>query len=101
VVAFACWFAANAVAGRDAVSVQEMVTAKAGSRSTGFTGPLWPLALPAYGDRVGFAVGGAWLTQWALGRWHPERSWIDRLGRALGCAWLFASVLIWLRLFLI
>src|SRR5262245_54032501 len=43
--------------------------------------------LTAYGDRVGFAVSGAWLTLWLSGRWRPERTWIDRLGRVMGWLW--------------
>jgi hypothetical protein len=37
---------------------------------------------------AGWAVVAAWLTLVLIGRWHPERSWIDRWGRLLGCAWI-------------
>jgi hypothetical protein len=42
------------------------------------------------------AVAVAWLALAVTGRWHPERSWIDRLGRALGLGWLVIFLLsIW------
>lgn len=44
-------------------------------------------------EECGYAVIGAWLTMGLLGRWRPEPSWIDRLGRALGVAWIGAVVL--------
>jgi hypothetical protein len=34
------------------------------------------------------AIAGAWLIMALGGWWRPERGWIDRLGRALGAAWL-------------
>ena len=34
------------------------------------------------------AVGLAWLTLAASGRWCSESSWLDRTGRALGVCWL-------------
>lgn len=34
------------------------------------------------------AVAGAWLLMALGGWWRPDRHWIDRLGRALGAAWL-------------
>ena len=37
---------------------------------------------------IPFIVAGAWLTLAASGHWRSERSWIDRLGRALGTYWL-------------
>jgi hypothetical protein len=33
-------------------------------------------------------VLGAWAGLWLAGRWSPERSWIDRAGRALGLFWI-------------
>ncbi len=33
-------------------------------------------------------VLGAWLGLWLAGLWAPERSWIDRAGRALGLFWI-------------
>ena len=34
------------------------------------------------------AVAGAWLVLVLSGRWRPDRSWLDRLGRAIGVSWL-------------
>lgn len=41
-----------------------------------------------YVPEVAFSVAGAWLTLAMGGRWRPEPSWIDRLGRILGGAWI-------------
>jgi hypothetical protein len=35
-------------------------------------------------DECGFSVAVAWLTLTLGGRWRPEPSWIDRMGRVLG-----------------
>ncbi|WP_165253397.1 hypothetical protein [Paludisphaera soli] len=35
-------------------------------------------------DECGLSVAAAWLTLALGGRWRPEPSWIDRMGRALG-----------------
>jgi hypothetical protein len=53
--------------------------------------------LTVYGDRVGFAVAGAWLALLLTGCWRSEPTWIDRLGRALGWLWLGLTVALWLR----
>lgn len=37
---------------------------------------------------AGCAVFVSWLTLALTGRWCPERSWVDRWGRTLGCAWI-------------
>ncbi len=42
---------------------------------------------------AGLAVAVAWLTLALAGRWRAERGWIDRWGRALGCAWIAAGLL--------
>ncbi len=47
------------------------------------------LAMPRF---AGFVVGGAWLALAMAGRWRPERSWVDRLGRAIGVFWIAAAV---------
>jgi hypothetical protein len=49
------------------------------------------------GNRIGFAVAGAWFALFASGRWRSEASWIDRLGRAMGWAWIVLTVVFWLR----
>ncbi len=38
-------------------------------------------------------VRGIWLGLAASGRWRPERSWVDRLGRVLGVAWIAITIL--------
>jgi hypothetical protein len=58
-------------------------------------------AIVAYGDRIAVAVAGAWIALAASGRWRPERSWIDQLGRAVGWVWIVFGVLLWCRAFLL
>jgi hypothetical protein len=41
---------------------------------------------------TGFVVAGAWIALALAGRWRPERSWIDRLGRAIGVFWIAAAI---------
>ena len=38
------------------------------------------------------AVCGAWLTLFLAGSWRPERSGVDRLGRAVGVGWIVISL---------
>ena len=35
-----------------------------------------------------FVVAGAWLLLALTGRWRAEKTWVDRLGRALGAVWV-------------
>ena len=37
------------------------------------------------------AVIGAWLGLYLAGKWRPEPSWIDRMGRALGLYWIILN----------
>ena len=37
---------------------------------------------------TGPVVLGGWLVLLLGGRWHPEKSWIDRAGRVLGYLWV-------------
>jgi hypothetical protein len=37
---------------------------------------------------IGIGVGAAWLTLSLSGRWRAEPTWVDRVGRLLGCYWL-------------
>ena len=37
---------------------------------------------------LGWAVGASWIVLALSGRWRPERSWLDRLGLALGVYWV-------------
>jgi hypothetical protein len=43
--------------------------------------------LPGIGS-PGLAVTIAWVALAVSGRWQPEPSWIDRLGRLMGCGWI-------------
>lgn len=38
------------------------------------------------------AVTGSWFLLWLSGRWRPEPSAIDRLGRALGVLWIAGPI---------
>jgi hypothetical protein len=46
----------------------------------------------------GLAVAGAWMTLAMGGRWHSDRTWIDRAGLGLGVGWV-ALALVWLGSF--
>ncbi len=37
---------------------------------------------------VGFAIAVAWFVLKRKGRWQPEPTWIDRLGRLIGWGWM-------------
>lgn len=39
---------------------------------------------------MGCAVAGAWLTLLLTGKWRPEPTWNDRIGRVLGGLWIAA-----------
>jgi hypothetical protein len=39
-------------------------------------------------ESVAWGVGLPWLVMFLGGRWRPEASWVDRLGRALGVCWI-------------
>jgi len=41
---------------------------------------------------AGFVVSGAWIALALARRWRPERSWVDRLGRAIGVFWIAAAL---------
>jgi hypothetical protein len=41
---------------------------------------------------VGGAIASIWIIMWLNGTWRAERSWIDRVGRALGLYWIILSV---------
>ena len=66
--------------------------------TNGLVGHLQPLA--CFGIMVvslttpcGPAVAAVWTVLALAGRWRPEASWIDRLGRGLGTTWIVVSVL--------
>ncbi len=37
---------------------------------------------------VGLCIGASWSALWLARAWRPSPCWIDRLGRAVGCAWI-------------
>jgi hypothetical protein len=41
----------------------------------------------------GSAVAAVWLMLAISGRWRPQRTWIDRLGRVLGWVWILITTL--------
>jgi hypothetical protein len=46
------------------------------------------------GDSLAFVPAAELLLLWpilGLPPWHAERSWIDRLGRAVGCGWIVVA----------
>jgi hypothetical protein len=43
-------------------------------------------------ERVGFAVGGAWLVLMVGTLWKSEMNWIDRAGRVLGFSWIAVTI---------
>ena len=45
--------------------------------------------MPRHAGRV---VAGSWLALILAGTWRPERSWLDRAGRALGWFWILAAL---------
>lgn len=50
-------------------------------------------------ELVPASVAIAWTLLVATGRWHPERSWVDRAGRAFGYGWLsMLPLLAWMEL---
>jgi len=50
------------------------------------------LDLPSIGS-PGLAVTVAWVTLAVSGRWQPQLSWIDRVGRLMGCGWIGLMIL--------
>jgi hypothetical protein len=40
----------------------------------------------------GLAILVSWMTLWMGDRWRPRRSWVDRLGRAVGVCWIVAAL---------
>jgi hypothetical protein len=42
----------------------------------------------------GLTVAATWMSLLLGRRWRAERSWVDRAGRALGCFWIVAGLLV-------
>ncbi len=52
----------------------------------------WGIQMAAFSAPCGFSVAAIWVLLALSGRWRPERSWIDRLGRLLGVAWIACAI---------
>jgi hypothetical protein len=98
----ACWTVSATAVGRVITFSDEAVRTptenghgRGGSIQELITGRL----LAVYGDQVGFAVAGAWLSLLLSGRWRSERTWLDRLGRAVGWIWIGLTMVFWSRSF--
>jgi hypothetical protein len=46
-------------------------------------------------SEIGCAVAAAWIVQATGGRWRPQPSWIDRMGRLLGIYWIVTIPFAW------
>jgi hypothetical protein len=104
IVLIACWSASVTAVGRGITYSQyvEWLPNNGGhGKGAGVPHPFSGRLLIVYGDEVGFAVVGAWLMFLLAGRWRPERTWMDRAGRALGWIWLGLAVVLWARSFLL
>jgi hypothetical protein len=44
---------------------------------------------------IAMAIVASWSLALACGRWHPEASWIDRAGRAVGVGYIIAALGSW------
>ena len=51
------------------------------------------VTVASFASPCGYAVAAVWLVLVVSGRWRPEKSWIDRLGRALGVIWVMITAL--------
>jgi hypothetical protein len=52
----------------------------------------WGVQMAAFSAPCGYSVAALWLVLALSGRWRPERSGIDRLGRVLGVAWIACAI---------
>jgi hypothetical protein len=57
-----------------------------------FDAGCWGIQMAAFAAPCGWTVAAIWLLLGASGRWRPEGSWIDRLGRLLGVVWIAAAI---------
>jgi hypothetical protein len=46
----------------------------------------------------GFLVASGWLAAKLMGRFRPERGWVEWLGRALGLGWMAAGILLYVMI---
>jgi hypothetical protein len=52
----------------------------------------WGIQMAAFSTPCRFTVAAVCLLLAVSGRWWPERSWIDRLGRPLGVVWIACAI---------
>ncbi|WP_406695128.1 hypothetical protein V5E97_29235 [Singulisphaera sp. Ch08] len=57
-----------------------------------FDAGCWGVQMAAFAAPCGYSVVAIWLLLVLSGRWRPEKSWIDRLGRVLGVIWIACAV---------
>ncbi len=99
-VVIACWVWINTSTGQLLEYKLHLTKADRHGMEGGVRYPIYPFSgrlLVAFGDRIGFAVAGAWLALWLAGWWRAEPTWIDRMGRALGSLWVILTLVVWLR----
>ncbi|WP_165228102.1 hypothetical protein [Aquisphaera insulae] len=100
-VVIACWLGITRATGR-VVTFDDHATIPGHDGDWDFPGSAFSgRFLVLYGDRVGFAVAGAWLSLRLAGRWRAEPTWIDRLGRIMGWLWIGLAAVLWLRGYLL
>lgn len=68
-----------------------------------FASPLTPWGHVTFdwetANAAGLAVAAGWVVSWLAGRWRPEPSWTDRMGRALGVYWVaMVPAYLWISL---
>jgi hypothetical protein len=59
-----------------------------------FEAGCWGVQMAAFSAPCGWTVAAIWLLLALSGRWRPEPSWIDRLGRLLGVVWIACAILV-------
>jgi hypothetical protein len=65
----------------------------AGLLEDGRVRQMWWTVHATVADSVSYAVIAWWLAMALARRWRPERSWIDRAGRAVGLLWIALPLL--------
>ncbi len=55
------------------------------------SGWLFDEKLPLLTRCGGLTILVSWLSLFASGKWRADRSWDDRLGRAMGICWILAA----------
>lgn len=72
-----------------------LVRSVAGNGVVGNIEPLgcFGVVVTGYTRPCGSAVLAVWMVLALSGRWRPESSWVDRLGRLLGATWVVIALL--------